>query len=63
MCVNFIRMSNQSQKYNFNESSTNYNGTSSGYQNEVTSSAVKDEKEAYFARKQYENMTRPEYAN
>lgn len=60
MCVYFIRMSNQTQKYNFNETSTNYTEASSGYQNDITSSTVKDEKEAYFARKQYENMTRPE---
>lgn len=56
----FNRKSTQSQKYNFNESSNNYSETSSGYQNDVTSPSIKDEKEAFFARKQYENMTRPE---
>lgn len=55
-----IRTSNQSQRYNFNEPSTTYNETNSGYQNDVVSPSIKDEKEAFFARKQYENMTRPE---
>jgi len=57
----FNRKSNQSQKYNFNETTTtDYNESNSGYQNDVIGSNVKDEKEAFFARKQYENMTRPE---
>lgn len=56
----FVRKSNQSQKYSFNELSTNYNETNSGYQNDVNIPTIKDEKEAFFARKQYENMTRPE---
>lgn len=57
----FVRKSNnQSQKYSFNESITNYNDISSGYQSDAISPNIKDEKEAFFARKQYENMTRPE---
>jgi len=56
-----VRKSNQSQKQTFNEPSTNtYNETSSGYQNDIINPTIKDEKEAYFARRQYENMTRPE---
>lgn len=62
-CTNIFRKSNQSQKYSFNDSSTNYNNTSSGYQNDVSSPNIKDEKEAFFARKQYENMARPELVN
>ncbi|XP_025423903.1 ADP-ribosylation factor GTPase-activating protein 1 isoform X2 [Sipha flava] len=59
--VDHMKMkSNQSQKYSFNESSTNYNEISSGYQNDVNIPNIKDEKEAFFARKQYENMTKPE---
>ncbi|XP_026818216.1 ADP-ribosylation factor GTPase-activating protein 1-like isoform X1 [Rhopalosiphum maidis] len=58
--VDHIKMKgNQSQKYNFNEPSTNYNELSSGYQNDVNIPNIKDEKEAFFARKQYENMTKP----
>lgn len=61
MLVIFNRKSNQSQKYNFNESSpTDYNESSSGYQNDINTQNIKDEKAAFFARKQYENLTRPE---
>jgi len=61
--VDHMKMkSNQSQKYNFNETTTtDYNESNSGYQNDVIGSNVKDEKEAFFARKQYENMTRPDH--
>lgn len=57
-----VRKSNQSQKQTFNEPSSNaYNEISSCYQNDIISpTAIRDEKEAYFARKQYENMSRPE---
>lgn len=56
-----VRKSNQTHKYNFNEPSNNYNEISSGYQNgDQNCLNIKDEKEAFFARKQYENMTRPE---
>ncbi|XP_050432916.1 ADP-ribosylation factor GTPase-activating protein 1 isoform X2 [Adelges cooleyi] len=50
------------QSYSFNEPSTNYSEVSSGYQNDaILSQSVKDEKEAYFAKKQYENATRPDH--
>lgn len=56
-----VRKNNHTQKYSFNEPSTNYREASSGYQNDSQNSLnIKDEKEAFFARKQYENMTRPE---
>lgn len=59
ICIIFVRKSSQSQKYSFNEPSNNYNEISSGYQNDNNIPSIKDEKEAFFARKQYENMTRP----
>jgi len=50
--VDHMKMkSNQSQKYSFNESSTNYNEISSGYQNDVNIPNIKDEKEAFFCKK------------
>lgn len=61
MFIIFVRKNNQTHKYNFNESSTNYNEVSSGYQNgDQNCLNIKDEKEAFFARKQYENLSRPE---
>lgn len=53
------RKSNQPQK-SFTESSPNYSEVTSGYQNDINSQNIKDEKAAFFARKQYENLTRPE---
>ncbi|XP_050539966.1 ADP-ribosylation factor GTPase-activating protein 1 isoform X2 [Daktulosphaira vitifoliae] len=42
------------QTYSYNELPNNYNTTNSGYQNDATlSQNIKDEKEAYFARKHH----------